>query len=99
MVMHSLLSLSREIFGDIEIGKLGWFDQIGVNFEGEGTEISIVDALAGHDVLFDVLAEAFDNEMELCFGFKRLDGFKGSGLGFEMLAGIVIGMVDNPELR
>ena len=68
MIMHSLLSLSGKIFGDIEIGKLSRFDQICINFEGEGSKVSIVDSFTGDDVFFDVLSETFDNEMELGFG-------------------------------
>jgi hypothetical protein len=46
MVMHALIALVGEIFGDIEVGVLGWFDDLCVDFEGEGSEMFVIDSSA-----------------------------------------------------
>lgn len=56
MIVKSLLSLIAEVFGDIEIRMLSWLDDIGINFESEGSKIAIVDASSTGDVLLNVLA-------------------------------------------
>lgn len=55
MIVKSLLSLIAEVFGDIEIRMLSWLDDIGINFESEGSKIAIVDASSAGDVLLNVL--------------------------------------------
>jgi len=73
MVMHALFSLIRKIFGDIEVGVLGWFDYLGVNFEGKSSEISKVDPSACKYLFFDVLSECLYHKVELRLGVKGLD--------------------------
>ena len=46
MVMHSFVSLVSEVFGYIEVGVLGGFDDVGVDLEGKSSEVAVVDALA-----------------------------------------------------
>ena len=61
VIMHSFLALSGEVFGDVEVGQLGWLDEIGVDFEGESAEVAEIDAFAGSHVFLDVLAERLDD--------------------------------------
>lgn len=73
VIVEPLLSLVAKVLGDIEIRMLGWLDNIGVNFKGKGSKIAIVDASSAGDVLFDVLAEGPDDEMELGLGVEGLN--------------------------
>lgn len=97
MVVHAFFSLIGEIFGDVEVGMLGRFDDVGVDFEGKSTEISVVDTTTSQDVFSDVLSERSDDEMELGLGVERFDGGVSSGLGGEMFSGVVLGMRNDPE--
>jgi hypothetical protein len=63
--MHSFLSLVGEVFGDIEIGVLGRFDDVGVHFKGKSSELPVVDSSTRQDVFLDVLAKRLDHQMEL----------------------------------
>jgi len=56
MIMHTLLSLVGEIFGDVEIGMLGWFDQIGLDFESEGSKGTIIDSSTSLNIFLDVFS-------------------------------------------
>ena len=51
-----------------------------MDFESEGSESFVVDALSGSDVFLEILSQTFEDEMELCFGIKRFDRFRGSRL-------------------
>jgi hypothetical protein len=73
VVVHAFVALVGEIFGDIEVGMLGGFDDLCVDFEGEGSQVLVIDAPAGEDVFLDVFAEGFDNEMELGLGVEWFD--------------------------
>ena len=52
---------------------LGGLDQIGVNLEGEGSKMAVIDAAAVKDLFFDVFSEGLDDEVELGFGIERFD--------------------------
>jgi hypothetical protein len=97
MVVFSLFSLIVKFFGDIKIGKLGRFNNFGVNFEGKSAEVFIVDSSSSLDVFLDVLTKGLDDEMELGFRIEGFSSFVGTGLRLEMLARVIIGMFDNPE--
>jgi hypothetical protein len=61
MIMHSLLSLIRQIFCDIEVGVLGWFDYLCLNLKGKRSKISIINSSASLYIFFDVLAKCFND--------------------------------------
>lgn len=94
--MHTLFTLIRKIFGDVEVGVLGRFDQICVNFEGKGSEVSIVDSSTLNDLFPDILSQSFDDKMELRLGIKGFDWFVGPGLGWLVLSWVILSMADDP---
>ena len=61
MVMHALLFLAVEVFGEVEIGVLGWFDQIGVDFEGKSSKRTVVNASSSEYVFLDILSQSLDD--------------------------------------
>jgi hypothetical protein len=96
VVMFSLLSLTIEFLGDIEIGQLGWFDNFSVDFEGKCAEVFIVDSSSCLDVFPNVFSKGLDDEMELSFRVKGFGSLICTGLRLKVLAGVVIGVLDNP---
>lgn len=94
--MHAFLSLIGKIFSDIKVGVLGRFDQIGIHFESEGSEIAVVDSTAVDDLFPDVFTESLDDEMELGLGIEGFDGLVGPGLSGLMLSGVVLCVTDDP---
>lgn len=97
VVVQPLFALIREFFGDIEVGVLSRFDDVGVDFEGKGSEISIVDAPSSDDVFFDVLSKGANDEMELRLGVKGFNSFIGSGLRTLMFSWVVPWVGNDPE--
>lgn len=67
MIEHTLFSLIGKIFGNIEVGVLGWFDDLGLNLESKSFKVSVVDSSASKDVLFDVLPKGSNEKVELRF--------------------------------
>lgn len=65
VVVEPFFSLVAEVLSDIEIRMLGWLDDVGVDFEGKGSEIAIVDAPSAGNVFLDVFAEGAYDEVEL----------------------------------
>ena len=59
---------------------LGWPDQVSIYFERKCSKVAIVDPASGLQVLFDVLTEGLENEVELRLGVEGFDCIVGSGL-------------------
>jgi hypothetical protein len=97
VVVHTLVALVGEIFGDVEVAVLGWFDDLSVDFEGEGSEMFVVDSSACEYVFFDVFAEGFDDEVELGFGVEGFEGFGSAWLRGLVFSRVVLGVGDDPE--
>ena len=97
MIVHPLFSLIRKIFRDVKVGMLGRLDQISVDFEGKCSKVTVIDSSSLNDLFSDVLAQSFDDKMELGFGIKRLHRFIGPGLGGLVLSGIVLSMGNDPK--
>lgn len=76
---------------------LGRLDQISVDFEGKCSKVTVIDSSSLNDLFSDVLAQSFDDKMELGFGIKRLHRFIGPGLGGLVLSGIVLSMGNDPK--
>ena len=89
VVVHTLVALVGEIFGDVEVAVLGWFDDLSVDFEGEGSEVFVVDSSACEYVFFDVFAEGFDDEVEL--GFDDAGTFTTKVIGPRELRAVDLG--------
>ena len=97
MIVHALFSLVREVLCDIEIGVLGRFNLISINFKSKGTECFVVNSFTRLKVFLDVVSQGSDDKMELSFRIKRLHSFIGARLGGLMLSWVVAFVGDDPE--
>ena len=61
VIMLSFIPLIFQLLGDIEVRKLGWLDEVCVNFESEGTKAFIINAPSGLNIFLYVFAETFND--------------------------------------
>lgn len=97
VIMHSFLSLIVKFLCNVEVGKLSRLHKLGINFKSKCTESTIVNASSTEHILFNILTEGFEDQMELCLWIQWLHRVDSSCLWDQMPTVIVLGMRNNPE--